>query len=115
MAGGGGGDDAAALYPVAGVGDEVVWVVLAELVRARLRRQREDERDGALAARHRAAQTLRLEVAELLHEVAGLHQRHVREVEVAQNLVLESEIMLPHDLSTGHLGPTFWPASGWAR
>lgn len=36
------------------------------------------------------AQTLRLETAELLHKIGAFHERHVREVEVTQDLVLEA-------------------------
>ena len=64
-------------------------IILAELVTAGLRRQREDQRDGALPPGHGAAQALRLEVPKLLHKVAGLHQGHVSKVEVTQNLILK--------------------------
>ena len=54
-----------------------------------LRGQREDERGGTLPPGHRAPQRRRLEVAQLLHEVRALHEGHVGEVEVAEDLVLE--------------------------
>ena len=38
---------------------------------------------------HRAAEALRLEVPQLLHEVTGLHQGHVSKVKVAENLIFE--------------------------
>ena len=52
--------------------------------------QREDEGGGALPAGDGTAQTLRLEVPQLLHEVRALHQGHVREVKVAEDLVFEA-------------------------
>ncbi|MFN9898969.1 MAG: hypothetical protein ACK55Z_09295, partial [bacterium] len=85
-----GRDDPAALDPVAGIGYERVGIVLAKLVRAGLRRQREDQGGGALAPCHGAAQALRLEIAQLLHKIRALHERHVRKVEVAEDLVLEA-------------------------
>lgn len=59
---------------------------------AGLRRKREDESRWGLSSGHCAAQTLRLKAAQLLHEVRALHQRDVREVQVAKNLVFEPEI-----------------------
>ena len=49
----------------------------------------EYESCGALPSRHGATETLGFEVPQLLHEVAGLHQGHVSEVEVTEDLVLE--------------------------
>ena len=54
-----------------------------------LRRKRKYESGGALPPGHRAAQALSLEVPQLLHEVAGLHESHVCKVQVAQDLILE--------------------------
>lgn len=52
--------------------------------------QWEYQRGGGLAACDGAAEGLRLEAAQLLHEVAALHERNVREVQVAQDVVLET-------------------------
>lgn len=52
--------------------------------------QREDKSGGAFPPSHSTAQTLRLETAELLHEVRAFHEGDVREVEVTQDLVLEA-------------------------
>ena len=54
-----------------------------------LRRKRKYESGGALPPGHRAAQALSLEVPQLLHEVAGLHESHVGKVEVAQDLIFK--------------------------
>ena len=56
------------------------------LTRARLWGQREDERGGAFPPGDGAAEALCLEVPQLLHEVGALHEGHVGEVEVAQDL-----------------------------
>ena len=58
-------------------------------VNSDLRRKRKYESGGALPPGHRTAQTLSLEVPQLLHEVAGLHESHVSKVEVAEDLVLK--------------------------
>ena len=55
-----------------------------------LRRKRKYESGGALPPGHRAAQTLSLEVPQLLHEVAGLHESHVSKVEIAEDLIFKS-------------------------
>ena len=49
-------------------------------------RKRKNEGGGALPSRDGATQALGLEIPELLHEVGALHEGHVREVEVAQDL-----------------------------
>ena len=58
-------------------------------VNSDLRRKRKYESGGALPPCHGAAQTLSLEVPQLLHEVAGLHESHVGKVEVAEDLILK--------------------------
>lgn len=63
---------------------------MVKLTRASLRGQREDERGGRLAAGHCTAQGLGLETAQLLHEVRTLHEGHVGEMQVAQDVVLEA-------------------------
>ena len=54
-----------------------------------LGRKRKYESGRALPSRHSAAEALSLEVPELLHEVAGLHESHVGKVEVAEDLIFE--------------------------
>ena len=66
------------LVTSAGSGLSLTWTSLW--------RKRKYERRWTLSSGHGTAQTLRLEIAELLHEVGALHEGHVREVEVAQDL-----------------------------
>ena len=54
-----------------------------------LGRKRKYESGGALPSRYGAAEALGLEVPQLLHEVAGLHEGHVGKVEVAEDLIFE--------------------------
>ena len=61
-----------------------VWVTVGNL-----RWEREYEGGGTLPPGHCTAKALRLEVPELLHEVTGLHEGHVSEVQVAEDLVLK--------------------------
>lgn len=53
-------------------------------------RQREYECGGRFAPGDGAAQGLGFKAAQLLHEVAALHERHVSKVQVAQDLVFEA-------------------------
>lgn len=55
-----------------------------------MRRQWEDEGGAALSASDGAAEGLRLEAAQLLHEIGGLHEGDVGKVQVAKDLVLEA-------------------------
>ena len=58
-------------------------------VKSDLRWKGKYESGGAFPPRHGATEALSLEVSELLHEVAGLHESHVSKVEVAQDLIFK--------------------------
>lgn len=75
---------------------------------AGLRRQGEDEGGGALPAGDGAAEALRLEGTQLLHEVRALHQGHVGEVQVAQDLVFEAArplLVRPGEVEPARVAP----------
>lgn len=82
--------------------------IIVALTWAGLRRQGEDEGGGALPAGDGAAEALRLEGTQLLHEVRALHQGHVGEVQVAQDLVFEAArplLVRPGEVEPARVAP----------